>query len=87
MNWYLPEKASLSVLYTVKISYLLDRKCEFASRPQRFHVKNDNCADWRRSNSCSLCRLISGFLQSRMIARCNHLIGGGDAGDPTAMRS
>jgi hypothetical protein len=39
MNWYLPEKASLSVLYTVKISYLLDRKCEFASRPQGFTSK------------------------------------------------
>ena len=28
LNWYLPEKASLSGLYTVKISYLLDRKYE-----------------------------------------------------------
>ena len=54
-----------------------------------FHVKNNNRADWRGFDACSLCRLISARFSAvtHDRARCSHLIGGGDASDPTAMRS
>ena len=82
------KNASLSGLYTMQISYLLDCKNDLLLGLQRSRQMN-NCADWRGSDACSLCHLISARFSADTHdrARRNHLIGGGDASDPTAMRS